>query len=147
MKPTPTHTNQRQFTMINIGSTLKSLRAEKGYTLRQVAAKAQIPFSHLSNIENGKKIPGIDVIDRICFALEVPIKNVILKAELERELQQGRQVLYRDLQPYFRKIDAVAKQIYGSHSDSGERDDDGGVNREILAPITKGGGGNEVDNE
>lgn len=133
--------------MMNIGSTLKSLRAEKGYTLRQVAGKAQIPFSHLSNIENGKKIPGIDVIDRICFALGVPIKNVILKAELEKELKQDRQVLYRDLQPYFRKIDAVAKQIYGSNNDSGERDDDGGTSQELLAPIIQGGGGNEASNE
>lgn len=132
--------------MKNIGVTLKSLRVEKGYTLRQVAEKAQMPFPHLSNIENGKKIPGLDVIDRICYALEVPIKYVILKTELERDLKEGRKLLLKDLQPYFRKIDAVAKQIYGSNNDSDE-DNDSGENQEILTPIIKGGGANEVSDK
>lgn len=132
--------------MKNIGVTLKSLRVEKGYTLRQVAERAQMPFPHLSNIENGKKIPGLDVIDRICYALNVPIRHVILKAELERELKDERKVLLKDLQPYFRKIDAVAKQIYGSNGDS-DGNDDAGTNQDVLTPIIQGGGANEVSNK
>lgn len=131
--------------MKNIGVTLKSIRVEKGYTLRQVAEKAQMPFSHLSNIENGKKIPGLDVIDRICFALDVPTKHVIIKAELERDLKSNKKLLLRDLQPYFRKIDAVAKQIYGANDDSDENDDDSGTNQELLSPIIQGGGANSIE--
>lgn len=132
--------------MKNIGVTLKSLRVERGYTLRQVAEKAQMPFTHLSNIENGKKMPGLDIIDRICYALDVPIKHVILKTELERELKEDRKILLRDLQPYFRKIDAVAKQIYGLGNDSDENDDSGS-NQEKLTPIIQGGGANEVSDK
>ena len=102
--------------MKNIGVTLKDLRVEKGYTLRQVAEKAQMPFSHLSNIENGKRIPRLDIIDRICYALDVPTKHVILKTELDKDFKNTRKVLLRDLQPYFRKIDAIAMQIYDANN-------------------------------
>lgn len=130
--------------MKNIGVTLKSLREEKGYTLRQVAEKAQMPFPHLSNIENGKKIPGLDLIDRICFALGVPLKHVILKSELEREFKEERKILLKDLQPYFRKIDAIAKQIYNSDNSNGNDDDDTGATQETITPIIQGGGSQEL---
>jgi transcriptional regulator with XRE-family HTH domain len=131
--------------MINIGLTLRSLREERGYTLRQLAEKAQVPHSHISNIENGKKTPGLDVIDRICFALGVPTRDVIIKSDLDREFKTDQKKMYKDLMPYFRKIEAVAKQIYGSDgSDSDERDDN--REREGLKPIIRGGGAKKVNN-
>lgn len=141
-----THEFQPIAKMKNIGVTLKSLRVEKGYTLRQVAEKAQMPYPHLSNIENGKRIPGLDLIDRICFALGVPLKHVILKSELEREFKEDRKILLRDLQPYFRKIDAIAKQIYDSGS-GGNDDDDTGSSQETTTPIIQGGGAQEVQSK
>jgi transcriptional regulator with XRE-family HTH domain len=129
--------------MKTIGVTLKSLRVERGYTLRQLAEKAEVPFSYLSNIENGKSMPGLDVIDRICFALGVPVRDIIIKTELDKSLKTEKKKLYSELMPYFRKIDAVAKQIYGiSGNDSDGRDDDRRKDGEGIKPIIQGGGRN-----
>lgn len=92
-------------------------------------------------------MPGLDLIDRICYALNVPVREVIIKAELEKELKAEQQKLLKDLQPYFRKLDAVAKQIYGNDNDSTDGRDDEDRNREEeLNPIIKGGGANKIVN-
>jgi len=127
--------------MINVGTTLKSLREERGYTVRQLAEKAQVQSSHLSNIENGKRSPGLDVIDRICNALGASITQVLVKTDMEKELELSKRKLLKDLMPYFRKIDSVAKQIYGSgNDDSDDRDDHNKGQGEGLNPIISGGG-------
>ena len=127
--------------MINVGTTLKSLREERGYTVRQLAEKAQVQSSHLSNIENGKRSPGLDVIDRICNALGASVTQVLVKTDMEKELELGKRKLLRDLMPYFRKMDSVAKQIYGGdNNDPDDRDDLNRGQGEGLNPIIVGGG-------
>ena len=54
-----------------VGKRIAEIRREVGMTQEQLAEKAEISVVHLSNIELGKKLPGLAVLIRIAEALEV----------------------------------------------------------------------------
>ena len=54
-----------------IGRRIAEIRREVGLTQEQLAEKAEISVVHLSNIERGKKWPGLPVLIRIAEALEI----------------------------------------------------------------------------
>ena len=57
--------------LAGIGRRIAEIRREVGLTQEQLAEKADISVVHLSNIERGKKWPGLPVLIRIAEALEV----------------------------------------------------------------------------
>lgn len=57
--------------LAGIGRRIAEIRREVGLTQEQLAEKAEISVVHLSNIEQGKKMPGLPVLIRIAEALEV----------------------------------------------------------------------------
>lgn len=57
--------------MDKIANQLKLARLRKDFTVRRLGAETGIMFSHLSLIENGKRVPRLDTFIRICEALEV----------------------------------------------------------------------------
>ena len=59
---------------LRIGSRIRELRKEKGYSTRKLAELAEITSANVVNIENGKYSVGLDVLSRICKALEADIK-------------------------------------------------------------------------
>jgi transcriptional regulator with XRE-family HTH domain len=71
----------------NIGKRLKMLREKRDMTLRALAAKAKVPQSTLSMVENGTR-PGaglrLGTVKRICWALGVGIGE--LAGTIEEEL-------------------------------------------------------------
>lgn len=54
-----------------IGRLIADLRREVGLTQGELAEKADISVVHLSNIELGKKAPGLSTLIRIAEALDV----------------------------------------------------------------------------
>lgn len=50
---------------------IKDVRLRYNMSINELARISGISKSHLSNIENGGKIPGLDVICKIAKALEV----------------------------------------------------------------------------
>src|SRR5699024_10576242 len=54
-----------------VGQTIKSKREEKGITLRSLAEELNVSFSHLSNIENGTRIPSYNLLFDICINLKL----------------------------------------------------------------------------
>ncbi|WP_165157895.1 helix-turn-helix domain-containing protein [Parabacteroides sp. ZJ-118] len=59
-----------------IGTRIANIRKEKGYTVRRLAEIANIRPATISNVENGKFSVGIDILARICDALEVKIEII-----------------------------------------------------------------------
>ena len=57
-----------------IGSQLRAARLSKDLSLRQVADLADMTEATVSKIENGKWSVGIDVLERVCKALNVTIQ-------------------------------------------------------------------------
>ena|SRR5213080_4936189 len=89
---------------MDFGTRLKELRRGKGFTLRTLAEAAEINFTYLSKIENGKAgyLPAEDTIRAIAAALGVDALELLRLAdkvppELERltENAQARRFLER----------------------------------------------------
>ncbi len=58
---------------VNIGQCLRSLREERGLSLRALADKSGLAVNTLSLIENGKSSPSVSTLQKISSALQVPI--------------------------------------------------------------------------
>jgi transcriptional regulator with XRE-family HTH domain len=66
---------------VNIGDRLKKVRLEKGYTLKDVAAKSGYSKALISRIENGNVSPSINSLLKIASALEVKPHDLFLPAK------------------------------------------------------------------
>jgi transcriptional regulator with XRE-family HTH domain len=64
-------------TSLNLGSRLRSLRVNKGYTLRGLARRAGCSASFLSQIELNKGSPTVANLEKICHALQLSISDVL----------------------------------------------------------------------
>lgn len=53
------------------GNHLRALRESKGLTLRELALEMDSDKPTLSKIENGKMVPTVYFLSRICLALKV----------------------------------------------------------------------------
>lgn len=65
---------------VNIGERLKRVRLERGYTLKDVAAKSGYSKALISRIENGNVSPSINSLLKIAAALEVKPHDLFLPA-------------------------------------------------------------------
>jgi transcriptional regulator with XRE-family HTH domain len=72
---------------INIGAKLRAARREKNLSLRQLAAKAAVSASLLSQIENGKANPSVRSLYGIAEALSVSIDYFFANAADESSKQ------------------------------------------------------------
>lgn len=71
-----------------IGKIIYEIRKQRGYTLSEVAERAKISKSYLSNIErNLNKNPSIQVIQKIAIVLDVDLKTLLKSESFDEELQ------------------------------------------------------------
>ena len=60
---------------------LKSLRAARNMTQRELATKAQITFSYISRLEAGGAAPGLDLLQKLAQALGANIADLLPSSE------------------------------------------------------------------
>ena len=60
-----------------IGSNIRKLRTAKGLSQEELAFRAEIDRSYLSEIENGHKNLSVMVLDQIASALEVDLRELL----------------------------------------------------------------------
>lgn len=61
---------------MNIGKKIEALRKENGLTQLELATKSGISRNAIYNYENNKRIPQIDVLQRIVVALDCSLNDV-----------------------------------------------------------------------
>lgn len=59
-----------------LGDQIRSLRQEKGISLRELARRAEISPSFLSEIENGKNFPSSETLKTIASRLKVSVASL-----------------------------------------------------------------------
>ncbi len=59
-----------------IARKISAFRRKRGLTSEQLAYENQISKGYLSEIENGKKLPSLTVLEKIAKALGVDIKEL-----------------------------------------------------------------------
>ena len=59
---------------LRVGQRIAEIRQQKGYSLRQLSEICGVTFQNLNKIENGKYNVSVDILYKVCKALEVEIK-------------------------------------------------------------------------
>ena len=63
----------KEKTQVHIARLMQEKRLSLGVSLYQLAKQTGISQGHLSKIERGLNIPRADVLQKICFALDLQI--------------------------------------------------------------------------
>lgn len=104
-----------------IGSNIRSVRAEKRMTQRELAEKAEISTSQLSAYENGKQMPGLVTLGKIAVAMETSIDRLYFGAPSEAFLNEtedfGKTVVNCFLK--LKELGAVTNVHHGTGSREG----------------------------
>lgn len=82
---------------MNLGEAIRDIRLKVGLTQEEVCKKIKIAQGYYSIIENGRSKPSIDVLEKICDALGVPIYFLFWKATCKRELKIRQRALHDTL--------------------------------------------------
>ena len=83
-----------------VGELIRTLRQERGLTLRGLAERAGVSPGFLSKIENRQSIPSRENLERLCAALEVPpeqFSQLTRRQPRERLIPRGERRLLYDL--------------------------------------------------
>ena len=89
--------------MLNIGQRLYLIRLEKGMTQEELANRAEIPQSGISNIEKEKRDITVSTLLKLCLALEVEPSELFKRPE-------------RSVQPILftrKEVEKIAQAVMG----------------------------------
>ncbi len=79
---------------------LKEARRSRNMTQAELARRVHLPPSYVSDLENGKAAPGIDLVGRLAEALETSITDLLppaSPAETREDMQGKARQLLNDL--------------------------------------------------
>ena len=72
-----------------IGDTLKRTRKIYGYTATELSGLLEISPSYLSEIENNKKQPSLEILERYSKTYGIKISSLILLSETLEEAEKS----------------------------------------------------------
>ena len=64
-----------------LGREFRKNRLEADLTREALAAKAKVDRTYISDIENDKVSPTVDMLERLCAALKVRVSSMIAAVE------------------------------------------------------------------
>lgn len=83
-----------------VARLLSRLRAERGWSLRELAERSGLSIAYVSELENGRKLPTLETFAQLARAYDVSVAELLvaLATELEgHEVSGLRGDLFRDL--------------------------------------------------
>lgn len=78
-----------------IGKRLAACRKARGLKQREVCEAADINDKYLSNIEHARSIPSLEVVLRLCSALDITPNEILLNCSIAPEAQQAQELAKR----------------------------------------------------
>lgn len=60
-----------------LGKKIQKRRKELGYTQEELAELVRLSRTHMGHIEQGRKSPSLEVLEKIAKALRVKVKDLI----------------------------------------------------------------------
>ena len=67
--------------VVEIGKQLKQVRLAKDLVIDQVAELAGLSRAYISQVENGKASPSLEVLRKLATALDVPMASLVVDTE------------------------------------------------------------------
>ncbi|MBV8644727.1 MAG: helix-turn-helix transcriptional regulator, partial [Candidatus Eremiobacteraeota bacterium] len=75
------------------GTQLRQARTRQKMTQETLASLARIDKAYISNLEHGKRLPSVDVVDRLAKALEIPALDLIGGTDVMAKYAEERNIL------------------------------------------------------
>ena len=94
-----------------IGDVLRDFRTQKGQTLRQVAARANVALGYLSEVERGQKEAATEILASLAEALEVPVSLILREVSDRLAILEG--VVIPDSVPETFAVQAISGKQFG----------------------------------
>ena len=80
-----TESNRRDTVLMMLGDELRKARERAGLTQEELAVRAKIHRTYVSLLERDLKSPTLDVLFRVCNAMEIRPSRLIARLEKARE--------------------------------------------------------------
>lgn len=84
---------------MNLGSTIKKIRKEKGLTQKAFALECDITQTYLSQIESNQKEPNLSTLKSISAKLKVPLPILFFLSMTEEDVQPEKRAGFNHLSP------------------------------------------------
>jgi len=78
---------------MNVAKRLSALREKKGMSVYKLAKLSGVSSTYLYEVEQGKKQPTVEILSRLCAALEVSLADFF--AEKEDNIKLNSAVAYK----------------------------------------------------
>lgn len=89
---------------MRIGNAIKQIRTEKGYNQKELAELCDISAAYLSQIENNKRQPTIDLIEEISSKLGIPLPVILFLSLGELDISEEKREMFKLLNPSVTKL-------------------------------------------
>ena len=93
---------------MEIGLTIKHFRKLKGIKQKELATKAKISPSYLSQIENNSKDPNLSTIKAISKSLEIPLPVLLFISlgdnDIPKSKREGFNAIYPSIKLYIESL-------------------------------------------
>ena len=89
---------------MQIGDAIKSIRKEKKIKQNQLSDLCKISQTYLSQIENNKKTPNIELLKKIGECLDIPIPVILFLSLTEDDVSTEKKELFKIMNPTISKI-------------------------------------------
>lgn len=84
---------------MNIGNAIKTIRKKEKLKQKEYAKRIGITQTYLSLIENGYRVPSMDVINGIANDLSIPVALLFWFGVEEKDIKPQKIEAYRILKP------------------------------------------------
>jgi len=72
---------------MNYSRAIRTVRATKGVSQKELASLANLDPSYVSRIESGERIPTLEVVETISKVLHIPVYLLMLLASEQKDLK------------------------------------------------------------
>lgn len=99
---------------MNIGDMILKLRKEKGLSQEEVAEKLNVTRQTVSKWETGESKPDFDKIIPLCDLFSITTEELLRgrKLECEKELEQDKEYIQRDIKKERAKVLSISTFLY-----------------------------------
>lgn len=87
------------FKPMDIGKALRETRQKQGLRQNHVAAKTKISATYISQIEQGKKMPSLEIVEKLSKFYKVPIAVLMWKSIDVKDVQPHKREAFSRLSP------------------------------------------------
>ena len=77
-------------TKASLGTTIRTLRQQRGLTIETLAHNADVHPTYVSGIERGRNNPTFEVLNQLASALHVRLSELIHQAEARTQAKTSR---------------------------------------------------------